>query len=83
MGRGTPVVAWDQAGPTGIITDGVDGRRIAPENVDAFGDAVLALLVDDAERERMGRAAWRTASDRFSFAAHSEILEGALREAVG
>jgi glycosyltransferase involved in cell wall biosynthesis len=83
MGRGTPVVAWDQAGPTGIITDGGDGRRIAPENVDAFGDAVLALLVDDAERERMGRAAWRTASDRFSFAAHSEILEGALREAVG
>jgi glycosyltransferase involved in cell wall biosynthesis len=82
MGRGTPVVAWDQAGPTGIITDGVDGRRIAAENIDAFGDAVLALLAEDADRERVGRAAWRTATDRFSFAAHTQILEDALREAA-
>lgn len=80
MGHGTPVVAWDQAGPTGIITDGLDGRRIATENVDAFGDAVLALLADDGARERIGRAAWRTATERFSFAAHTDILEGALRE---
>jgi glycosyltransferase involved in cell wall biosynthesis len=83
MGRGTPVVAWDQAGPTGILTDGVDGRRIAPEDVDAFGDAVLALLGDDAERERIGRAAWATATERFSFGAHTQIVEDALREAVG
>jgi len=82
MGRGTPVVAWDQAGPTGIITDGVDGRRIAIDQVDAFGDAVLALLADDAMRERIGRAAWRTASERFSFAAHTDILETALGEAA-
>jgi glycosyltransferase involved in cell wall biosynthesis len=82
MGRGTPVVAWDQAGPTGIITDGVDGRRIAIDQTDAFGDAVLALLADDASRERIGRAAWRTAMDKFSFAAHTDILEGALREAA-
>lgn len=83
MGHGTPVVAWDQAGPTGIITDGIDGRRIAAENIDAFGDAVLALLSDDTERERIGRAAWRTATDRFSFDAHTAILEAALREAAG
>jgi len=82
MGRGTPVVAWDQAGPTGIITDGVDGRRIAIDQVDAFGDAVLALLADDAARERIGRAAWRTATERFSFTAHTDILERALREAA-
>jgi glycosyltransferase involved in cell wall biosynthesis len=82
MGRGTPVVAWDQAGPTGILTDGVDGRRIAPENLDAFGDAVLALLTDDGLRERIGRAAWVTATKRFSFAAHMTILEDALREAA-
>lgn len=82
MGRGTPVVAWDQAGPTGIITDGVDGRRVAIDQVDAFGDAVLALLADDAARERIGRAAWRTAVERFSFTAHADILERALREAA-
>jgi glycosyltransferase involved in cell wall biosynthesis len=81
MGRGTPVVAWDQAGPTGIITDGVDGRRIAIDQVDAFGDAVLALLADDTERERIGRAGWRTAAERFSLSAHADILEDALSEA--
>lgn len=81
MGHGTPVVAWDQAGPTGIITDGVDGRRIAIDRLDAFGDAVLGLLNDDDARERMGRAGWRTATAEFSFAAHTDILEGALREA--
>ena len=83
MGRGTPVVAWDQAGPTGIITDGVDGLRIAPEDVVAFGEAVLALLADDAARVRIGRAAWRTATERFSFSAHMRILEDALHEAAG
>jgi glycosyltransferase involved in cell wall biosynthesis len=82
MGRGTPVVAWDQAGPTGIITDGVDGRRIEIDQVEAFGDAVLALLADDAARERIGRAAWRTATKQFSFTAHTDILESALREAT-
>ena len=81
MGHGTPVVAWDQAGPTGIITDGSDGRRIAPEDLAAFGDAVLELLGDGALRLRIGRAAWRTATERFSFAAHTAILEAALREA--
>jgi len=82
MGQGTPVVAWDQAGPTGIITDRVDGRRVAIDRIDAFGDAVLELLGDAAARVRIGRAAWRTAVERFSFAAHTDILEGALREAA-
>jgi len=82
MGHGTPVVAWDQAGPTGIITDGVDGRRIAVEDIEAFGDAVLAFLDDGAARERIGRAAWRTAAALFSFRAHTDILEQALREAT-
>ena len=83
MGYGTPVVAWDHAGPTGIITDGVDGRRIPLTDLDAFGDAVLALLTDDALRERIGRAGWRTASEKFSFGAHTKILEDALRDASG
>lgn len=81
MGRGTPVVAWDHSGPTGIITDGMDGRRIRLGDVAAFGDAVLELLDDPAQRERIGRAAWRTACDRFSSAAHGATLEAALREA--
>lgn len=83
MGRGTPVVAWDHSGPTGIITDGFDGRRVTVGDLDAFGDAVLAFLDDPALRERVGRAAWHTARDRFSFAAHAAVLDAALREAMG
>jgi glycosyltransferase involved in cell wall biosynthesis len=82
MGAGTPVVAWDHAGPTGILTDGVDGRRIALGDTDGFAAAVLSLMDDGAERERIGRAAWRTACRRFTFAAHTDVLELALREAA-
>ena len=81
MGRGTPVVAWDKAGPTGIITDAIDGRLIPIDDIDAFGDAVLSLLADGAARERIGRAGWRTATDRFSLSAHTDTIELALREA--
>ena len=83
MGHGTPVVAWDHAGPTGIIADGLDGRLIKLGDVGAFGDAVVALLDDAAVRERIGRAAWATVTRRFSLAAHADILEGALYEAAG
>lgn len=83
MGHGTPVVAWDRSGPTGIITDGRDGYRIPLADTDAFAAAVLALVADPALRERVGRAAWRTAVARFSFAAHTDQLEAALREACG
>ena len=80
MGSGTPVVAWDHAGPTGILTDGVDGRLIPLGRVDAFADAVLELLDDAALHERLGRAAWHTARDRFSFRSHVDVLEEAIGE---
>ncbi|HEV2250781.1 MAG TPA: glycosyltransferase family 4 protein [Candidatus Limnocylindria bacterium] len=82
MGHGTPVVAWDHAGPTGIITDGLDGHRVTLGDLDAFSERVVRLMDDPALRERIGRAAWRTAVARFSFAAHTDIVERALYEAV-
>lgn len=80
MGSGTPVVAWDHAGPTGIITDDFDGRLIPLGRIDLFADAVLQLLDDPALRERLGRAAWRTATAKFSFRSHADVLEQALDE---
>jgi glycosyltransferase involved in cell wall biosynthesis len=82
MGRGTPVVAWDHAGPTGIITDDVDGFRVTLGDLDAFAERVVRLMDDAALRERIGRAGWKTASRRFSFVAHADIVERALYEAV-
>lgn len=80
MGSGTPVVAWDHAGPTGIITDDFDGRLIPLGRIDLFADAVLQLLDDPALRERLGRAAWRTATAKFSFRSHADVLEQAVDE---
>jgi len=82
MGHGAPVVAWDHAGPTGIITDGVDGFRVTLGDLDAFSDQVMRLMDDAVLRERIGRAGWQTAARRFSFAAHTDLIERALYDAV-
>ena len=82
MGHGTPVVAWDHAGPTGILTDGVDGYRVTLGDLDAFSDRVLRLIDEPSLRLRIGRAAWSTVVQRFSLAAHTDTIERALYEAI-
>lgn len=82
MGQGTPVVAWNAGGPTGIMEDGCSGRLIEPGDHDAFARAVVELLQDHDLRERIGRAGWRRASEKFSWAAHTDTLERALYDAV-
>ena len=82
MGHGTPVVAWDHAGPTGILTDGVDGFRVTLGDLDAFSDRVLRLIAEPSLRVRIGRAAWSTVVRRFSLAAHTDTIERALYEAI-
>lgn len=82
MGHGTPVVAWDHAGPTGILTNGVDGFRVTLGDLDAFSDQVLRLIDEPSLRVRIGRAAWSTVVRRFSLAAHTDTIERALYEAI-
>ncbi len=81
MGQGTPVVAWDNAGPAGIIEDGVSGRLVPLEDHRGFAAAVTALVADPELRTRLGIGGWRRASTRFSFRAHIDTLEQALRAA--
>ncbi|MHB8632120.1 MAG: glycosyltransferase family 4 protein, partial [Candidatus Limnocylindria bacterium] len=83
MGQGTPVVAWNNAGPSGIVEDGVSGRLVPLDDHAGFAAAVTALVTDGALRTRLGLGAWRRATDRFSFRAHTDILEQALRDAAG
>lgn len=82
MGQGTPVVAWDNAGPSGIIEDGVSGRLIAIGDHAGFAEAVTALVGDAVLRNRLGLGAWRRATEHFSFRAHTDILETALHAAL-
>lgn len=52
-------------GPAEILTDGVDGLLVEPENTRQFAEKLLVLMKDDALRAKMGEAAYRN-SKRFS-----------------
>ncbi len=61
MALGKPVIAGDAAGPTEIITDGVDGLLAPYGDPDALACALLRLLDDAEAARRMGAAARRRA----------------------
>jgi glycosyltransferase involved in cell wall biosynthesis len=65
MGAGTPVIASDVAGPTEIITDGVDGFLIPPGDPNAMAEIAKRLLADPELRSSITRAALER-SRRFS-----------------
>jgi glycosyltransferase involved in cell wall biosynthesis len=54
---GTPVVSTDIPGPRDVVTDGVTGHLRPGNDVEALGEAVLALLDDPAAAATMGNAA--------------------------
>ncbi len=62
MAAGMPVVAYDCAfGPAEMITHGVDGVLVPPNDVDALAGAMAHLMNDPALRRRLGQTARRTA----------------------
>jgi glycosyltransferase involved in cell wall biosynthesis len=65
MALGKPVVATDTAGPTEIISDGVDGLLWTAGDPESLSLAILELLDDRPLRERIGLAA-RSKVQRFS-----------------
>jgi glycosyltransferase involved in cell wall biosynthesis len=77
---GLPVIVTTVGGLADLCVDGVTGRCIPPDDVDALTNA-LALLVDDAEvRRTMGAAARARAVAEFDASVTSErLLALALR----
>jgi glycosyltransferase involved in cell wall biosynthesis len=82
MGSGTPVVAWNNGGPTSIVADKETGYLVEPYDVDAFADRMLSLVENPSLAEKLGRAAHRRAKDLFSYERHNQFLELALVGAV-
>ncbi len=77
---GVPQVAGDSGGAAEAVADGETGLVVRdPDDVSEAVAALSHLLDDDAERQRMGKAARRRAEVEFSY----EVLAARLGAALG
>jgi glycosyltransferase involved in cell wall biosynthesis len=74
MAMGVPCVATAIAGVPRLIQDGVNGRLIPPDDIDALTMALQELLADRNRREIFAAAARQTVEARYSFAQRMEKL---------
>jgi glycosyltransferase involved in cell wall biosynthesis len=82
MAAGTPVVAWNNGGPTVTVRDGETGFLVKAYDTQAFADCMLRLATEPALAERMGRAGHRRVCGMFSYERHCQVLEQTLAEAL-
>lgn len=82
MASAVPAVVTDLGGSPELITDGVTGRVVPPEDVTALA-AALADLTGDPERAvALGLAARERVRDDFGPAAHLDALDRVYAEAA-
>lgn len=77
-GWGVPTVAWNHAGPTVTVDDGVTGFLAEPYKIKDYALKILRLLEDPRLRAKMGRAAWERTNSKFSWDNHIDILERSI-----
>jgi len=82
MSCGTPVVAWNNGGPTVTVLDGKTGFLVDPYDTQRFADSLFRLATNPALAERLGRAGHSRAGQFFSYERHHQGLANALRRAV-
>jgi len=78
MAAGRPVVAANAGGPAEIVTDGVDGLLVPPDDVDALAAALRRLRDDGGLRDRLAAAGVATAA-RYTPAHTAERVLGVYR----
>lgn len=66
MSLGKAVVASAAGGPLEIIDDGSNGLLTPPDDAKALAHAIISLLDDPKQRERLGEAAQLTVQSRFT-----------------
>ena len=83
MSVGTPVIATKFGGPTHIITHGIDGFLVDPEDEKEFALLVLQLLNEKSVHEKISIEGIRTIMEKYSwdtvadtYIKHIEKIEG-------
>lgn len=71
---GKTSVAGRHGGSPEVVEDGVTGLLVEREDVPGLAIALVRLLTDERERERMGDAARRRLSERFTYGTFREKL---------
>src|SRR5581483_5487354 len=66
---GLPVVATDVGGNGELVREGIDGRRVPPNDVAALAGALAELVADGQRRSAFGTAARERVEREFSIAA--------------
>lgn len=75
MSASLPVITSSLPGITDVlVSNGISGMLVQPNDADGFAIAVAGLLQDDARRIAMGSAGKKIAVEKFGFSAYCEEL---------
>lgn len=74
-----PLVGTYHGGIPEVISDGVNGFLVPPENVSSISDALLRILENCELAKKMGDAAYQIAIEKFSWNAATERLLDSYR----
>lgn len=80
--QGLAIVSTDFAGVPEFIIDGTNGRLVKPRDINALSSVVAELLLDPAERDRLGIAARQRVVTAFSFQSGVAVIAERLRRAM-
>jgi glycosyltransferase involved in cell wall biosynthesis len=75
MAHRLPVVATPVGGIPELVTDGVHGRLVPVQDVEALASAMTELATDAGRRHTLGEAAYATVREHFSFEAMADKYE--------
>lgn len=74
MGYSVPVVAWGNAGPTGIITHGVDGLLATPFALADYAQQIDIVMRNKALYQKIVLASQKKVKEQFTYDVHAFIL---------
>lgn len=78
----TPVVAWNNAGPTGIIDNSKNGLLADPFDVADFADKIIKILKNPKLAELIGKNGQNKIRTDFSYIKHTTIINNELTKAA-